>query len=531
MLLSIPFGNRRISLLAVLVLISIIYFLPGLLSPRDFWIEDEARYAEVVREMMTEHEWFVPHLNGHYYPDKPPLYFWLAILSSFVFGTISPFTFLLVTFFSSLGCIVTTYYLGKYLFDSISGFLAAIILTSTFLFTISGQIARMDMLFTLFIMLSIFSFYYAYQKKNCTYYVVFYILCALAVLSKGPLGFVFSFLPVVLFLIYKKEYQELKGFIINKGFILLLLLIAGWVLLAILNGHYEYIKIIIVEQIIGRAVNSFIHKEPFYYYVLVFPLVFYPWILFLPRALIHLHFIQKDAYLLLLIWFVTGFVVISLISGKLFIYLLPLFPPMSLIIGKFFGDILQQSDRYKYDLRVEEIISCVLSGLILVLFPVALKRFFPQEISSFLPLLVAFIPVFVFALIFTLKRNLKFFIAISFSGMFLFSSFSFGYAGKHISKYFSSRVLSEKITELSHKGFMVTSFNVTRGIFNFYADTYIKELTFEELQNLLSSNNKVQCVLKVHEIKRLGIPISQKIRVVGEYDLSFEKYLLITNSL
>ena len=127
-----------------LIVISVIYFLPGLFSPRDFWIEDEARYAEIVREMMIEHEWFIPHLNGHYYPDKPPLYFWLVIFSSIVFGTISPFTFLLVTFFSTVGCIVSIYYLGKYLFDSMSGFLAAIVLTSTFLFIISGQIARMD---------------------------------------------------------------------------------------------------------------------------------------------------------------------------------------------------------------------------------------------------------------------------------------------------------------------------------------------------------------------------------------------------
>ena len=518
------------SLLTVLISISIIYFLPGLFSSRDFWIEDEARYAEVVREMIIEHEWFIPHLNGHYYPDKPPLYFWLVIFSSIGFGTISPFTFLFVTFFSTLGCIVAMYYLGKYLFDSMSGFLAAIVLTSTFLFIISGQIARMDMLFALFITLAIFSFYHAYQNKNCTYYVIFYILCALAMLSKGPLGFVFSFLPAALFLIYKKEYQELKRFIFSKGFILLLLLIAGWVLVAILNGHYEYVKIIIVEQIIARAVNSFIHKEPFYYYVVVFPLVFYPWIPFLPRALFHLESSKKDAYALLLIWFVSGFVVISMISGKLFIYLLPLFPPISLIIGKFFRDILQQSDRYKYDLRIEGIVSCMLFALIMILFPVALKRYFPQEISFFLPLLAAFVPVFALALIFTLKRNVKFYIALSFIGMFLFSFFSFGYASSHIGKHFSPRVLSEKITELSRKGFMATSFNVTRGIFNFYADSYIKELTFEELQTMLNSDDKVQCVLKEHEVKRLSKLISQKIQVVGKYDLSFEKYFLITNS-
>ena len=114
--------------------------------------------------------------------------------------------------------------------------------------------------------------------------------------------------------------------------------------------------------------------------------------------------------------------------------------------------------------------------------------------------------------------------------MFLFSSFSFGYAASRIDNYFSSRILSQKITELSEKGFEVTSLNVTRGILNFYADIYIKEMTYEKLKTLLSSREKVLCVIKEHELKRITKDISQQIHVVGEYDLSFEKYLLITNS-
>ncbi len=523
-------GNKKFSLLTILILISIIYFLPGLFSPRDFWIEDEARYAEIVREMMSEREWVIPHLNGHYYPDKPPLYFWLVILSSTVFGTISPFTFLFVTFLSAIGCIISAYYMGKFLFDSLSGFLASIVLTSSFLFIISTQIARMDMLFTLFIMLAVFSFYYAYKKKNATYYVVFYVLCGLSVFSKGPLGFLFSFLPPVLFFIYKKEYRELKKMILNRGFIIMLLLLSSWVSLVILTGHYDYIKIIIVEQILGRAVNSFIHKEPIYYYLLVFPFVFYPWIPFVPRSLFHLYSLDKDTLAFLLVWFISGFIVISIISGKLFIYLLPLFPPVALIVGKFFADIIRRSEQYGYDLRVEGTISCILFALMLIIFPFALNRFFPEEISFFMPLLIAFIPVLVLAFIFTMKRNLRYFLVLTVSAMFLFSSFSFGYAASRIDNYFSSRILSQKITELSEKGFVVTSLNVTRGILNFYADIYIKEMTYEKLKTLLSSREKVLCVIKEHELKRITKDISQQIHVVGEYDLSFEKYLLITNS-
>ena len=39
------------------------------------------------------------------------------------------------------------------------------------------------------------------------------------------------------------------------------------------------------KQNFGRAVSSFSHKKPFYYYLLQIPHTFFPWIVFLPQAL------------------------------------------------------------------------------------------------------------------------------------------------------------------------------------------------------------------------------------------------------
>ncbi|MFH1730419.1 MAG: glycosyltransferase family 39 protein, partial [Planctomycetota bacterium] len=45
---------------------------------RDLWTPDEPRYMEVAREMVLTGDYLVPHLNGETYPDKPPVFFWLA---------------------------------------------------------------------------------------------------------------------------------------------------------------------------------------------------------------------------------------------------------------------------------------------------------------------------------------------------------------------------------------------------------------------------------------------------------------------
>src|SRR5437763_1452550 len=47
---------------------------------------DEGRYAEIAREMVAQDEWIVPLLQGEPYLDKPPLLYWLTMLSYRLFG-------------------------------------------------------------------------------------------------------------------------------------------------------------------------------------------------------------------------------------------------------------------------------------------------------------------------------------------------------------------------------------------------------------------------------------------------------------
>src|SRR5262245_40544672 len=76
----------RIRLLALLV----VACLPALLiyPSRTFLLlePDEARYAQIPKEMLERGEWIVPTLQGEPYLDKPPLLYWLVRLSYQGFG-------------------------------------------------------------------------------------------------------------------------------------------------------------------------------------------------------------------------------------------------------------------------------------------------------------------------------------------------------------------------------------------------------------------------------------------------------------
>src|SRR4051812_48866648 len=47
---------------------------------------EEARYAEIPRQMLAEGRWLPPVLHGEDYYQKPPLLYWLVMLSYQVFG-------------------------------------------------------------------------------------------------------------------------------------------------------------------------------------------------------------------------------------------------------------------------------------------------------------------------------------------------------------------------------------------------------------------------------------------------------------
>src|SRR5438309_1242457 len=73
---------------------------------------DEGRYAEIPREMLERGDVVVPYLQGQPYLDKPPLLYWLVMLSYSIFG-VHDWAARLVPALAIHGTIVSLYLIGR----------------------------------------------------------------------------------------------------------------------------------------------------------------------------------------------------------------------------------------------------------------------------------------------------------------------------------------------------------------------------------------------------------------------------------
>ena len=120
---------------------------------RPLWEPDEARYAEIPREMLALGDWLTPRLNFVLYFEKPPLQYWLSALSMKAFGynAIAARLPLALATLVSMGA---AYLLARRL-GARRPMWAAFMVATTILGFISAQILTLDALFSAFLVASV----------------------------------------------------------------------------------------------------------------------------------------------------------------------------------------------------------------------------------------------------------------------------------------------------------------------------------------------------------------------------------------
>lgn len=297
---------------------------------RDYTTSNELKYISIIEEAVANNTWFTYYYHGEIYADKPPLYFALVRLLRFMMGGCKLGCIGLLALLPAVGTLAVMDRWFKESGISYNPVVANLMLFTTSMFMGAALIVRMDMLMTFFITLSLYTFFRIYENRNRPaerYLLPVYVF--LAIFSKGFLGFLIPLASVFFFLIVKGELRTFVRYWGWKQWGILTGLCTLWFVTVFLEGGTAYLNDLVIRQTVGRGINSFHHKEPVWFYFPRMLWSFGPWILLCLAVLFQAIRKQRfttDTEKFFLTIVVTNLFLLSIISAKLDIYLLPIYP-------------------------------------------------------------------------------------------------------------------------------------------------------------------------------------------------------------
>lgn len=300
----------------------------GLIDP------DEGRYNEVAREMLASHQYIVPYLNGVLFLDKPILFYWLQAGAMHLFG-INPFAMRLVPMMFGVIACLSVYATGRALFDRTTGIVSALILATTTLWYASAHFSNMDLEVSTWLCASLFCFSIAIDsapsKKRSVLLMLAYVFSAAAFLTKGLIGIAFPMMIIGLWMLCCNRWDALRKMHLLAGLALFLVCILPW--LWKMGQHVPaFWQYFFVDQQVGRYFNADMNdQQPIWYYGAVIVAGAIPWSAFYLQAC----WSQIKSTPFLVIWVLSVLVFFSIPASKPLGYILPVFPPLSLLVGRY----------------------------------------------------------------------------------------------------------------------------------------------------------------------------------------------------
>lgn len=342
-----------------------------------FFTPDEGRYAEVAREMTATGDYVTPRVNGVAFLDKPALYYWLQALALLLFGVKEWAVRLFPVLFGVAGCLIT-YACGRQLFDRKTGLLSAAILATTPLYFGAAHYANLDLEVAVWISSALLLFITGVQSagRSRFYFLLgAYFCAACACLTKGLIGIVFPLMIGGAWIALLGRWKLLTQIYLFTGVVLFVAMVIPWYILA-QQANPDFLHYFFVTQHFTRFLSAaeFNNKTPFWFYVPVVLIGFFPWVIFLfqagKKALKSVIAAKQEhqTELFLLLWIGIIFLFFSIPKSKIITYMLPIFPAAALLTGHYLARIwtsISQKATRRYSIGFA--IAAVLFALSLIL--------------------------------------------------------------------------------------------------------------------------------------------------------------------
>jgi 4-amino-4-deoxy-L-arabinose transferase-like glycosyltransferase len=336
--------KRRHRDLLLVVLAAALLYLPGL-GRRDLWNPDEARYAQVAREMLAAGDLLLPHLNGEVYAQKPPLLFWSIAAIATVRGRVTETVARLPSALAGIAAAILTFLLAERFFGRRAAWLATAVYATCFKTVWQARYGQIDMLLAALVAAALWCWVRGHTEDRPALYPLFFVFTGLATLAKGPVGLLPPLLAIVVHLALGRQWAELRRLRLGRGLLLWAAVVAAWLVPAGIAGGGEYFDTLVLGQNLTRYADPWHHQQPWYYYLTVLPADFFPWSVLLPTALVvgwrrlrgtatrAPDDLARSGFRFALAWVLVTVVFFSLSPGKRTVYVFTMYPGLALLAG------------------------------------------------------------------------------------------------------------------------------------------------------------------------------------------------------
>jgi 4-amino-4-deoxy-L-arabinose transferase-like glycosyltransferase len=281
----------RITRLDIFLLGSILIVLLWGVGAHGLYEPHEGHFAGVGREMVTRGDWVTPHLNGAPYLNKPPLMYWIIASSYTIFGEINEWAARVPLALIGWCGVILVWHWARQLFGAKAGRYAAIMLAVSAGWYLFCHQLLIDALLSVLLLGSSYAFWKITLKpESWPRWIIFYGICGLAILAKGPIGIALPGLMALIWVIWRRKWSYILRWEHLAGLLLCTVMVAPWCFL-LEKQNPGAISYMLVNENFNRVLDQ--RWPPDYSVVKVGPIVYViiamvwmaPWSLILPQTL------------------------------------------------------------------------------------------------------------------------------------------------------------------------------------------------------------------------------------------------------
>jgi 4-amino-4-deoxy-L-arabinose transferase-like glycosyltransferase len=315
---------------------------------------DEPRYAQVAREMLERHDWITPVLGGRPWLEKPPLYYWQAMLV-YSSGGVSDVTARVPSTIDATLLVVAVYLFFRRFRRGVE--VDAALITASCAGVVGyARAASMDMALAATFSIGMLTWWAWRESEHRIYLALFYVFMALGMLAKGPVAPFLAAAIIVLFALVTREFRLIVRTLWLPGILLFCAIALPWYI-AVEMRNPQFFREFIVEHNLARfSTDLYRHRQPFWYYLPVTAVALMPWTIFVIAAFVEPGRawwaerksvstepdLELQFKLFLCCWLFVPLAFFSISQSKLPGYILPAIPACAVLLADYLHQHLER---------------------------------------------------------------------------------------------------------------------------------------------------------------------------------------------